>query len=84
MPSFAWLLAAMVALFAACRWGGRTLAGHFQDGWEVWAVAVMGICAFAALWVGQHVVGGGPLAVVGLAGAGAGGLFAGYLREGGV
>lgn len=72
---------AVVALFAACRWGGRTLATHFQDGWEIAAVAVMGTAAFAAFWVSHSMAAvDGPLPALGLVLAGSGGLFAGYLR----
>ena len=75
------LLAAMFVLFATCRWGGRTLAEHYMDGWEVAAVAAIGACAFAALWVAQAVAAeGDALRTLGLVAAGAGGLFAGYLR----
>lgn len=77
------LVVVLFAAFAICRWGGRTLAGHYQDGWEVAAVAAMGACAFAALWVVKNVAGADGSAVLpllGLVGAAGGGLFAGYLR----
>ena len=80
MP-FVLLAAAMFALFTTCRWGGRTLAEHYEDGWEVAAVAAIGVCAFAGLWVAQAVVAAeNALPTLGLVAAGAGGLFAGYLR----
>ena len=79
MP-FVVLAAAMLALFATCRWGGRTLAGHYQDEWEVAAVAAIGVCAFVALWVVREVVTDGVLPTLGLVAAAGGGLIAGYLR----
>jgi hypothetical protein len=80
MP-FVSLAVVMVALFVVCRWAGHTLSHHYQDGWEVAAVAAMGLGAFAALWAAQVIAaGGGALPTIGLVGAGGGGLFAGYLR----
>jgi hypothetical protein len=78
--SFVVLAAVMLVAFVVCHWGGRTLAGHYQDGWEVAAVAAMGVCAFVALWVVQQVVAGGAVPIVGLLAAAGGGLFAGYMR----
>jgi hypothetical protein len=78
---FVVLAAVMFATFAVCRWGGLTLARHYQDGWEVAAVAAMGAAAFVALWVVKHyVAGGAALPMIGLIAAAGGGLFAGYLR----
>jgi hypothetical protein len=81
--AFVSLALVMVVLFAVCRWAGHTLSHHYQDGWEVAAVAAvaaMGLGAFAALWAAQALAAeGGVMSTIGLVGAG-GGLFAGYLR----
>jgi hypothetical protein len=82
VASFVVLAVAMLAMYATCRWGGRTLAGHYQDGWEVAAVAAMGACAFVALWAVKSVAAAGPvLPIMGLIAAAGGGLLAGYLRD---
>ena len=79
--SFVVLAAVMLATFVVCRWGGRTLSGHYQDGWEVAAVAAVGASTFVALWVVKSfVAGGAALPFIGLVAAAGGGLFAGYLR----
>ena len=72
----------LAALFAVCRWSGGMLARHHGDGWEVAAVAGLGSAVLATLWL-SHAVPGGEAGWVtlGLAGAGAGGLFAGYMRR---
>ena len=79
--SFFVLAAVMFATFATCRWGGRTLSGHYQDGWEVAAVAAMGVCAFLALWLVKNLAAGASvLPMIGLVAAAGGGLVAGYMR----
>jgi hypothetical protein len=76
------LIALLAALFAVCRWSGGTLARHHGDGWEVAAVAGLGAAVLTTLWL-SHALSGGETAWVtmGLVGAGAGGLFAGYMRR---
>ena len=72
----------LAALFAVCRWSGALLARHHGDGWEVVAVAGLGAAVLAALWLSHALPGGeGGLVTLGLVGAGAGGLFAGYMRR---
>ena len=72
----------LAALFAVCRWSGAMLARHHGDGWEVIAVAGLGAGVLAALWLSHAMPGGeGALVTAGLIGAGAGGLFAGYMRR---
>ena len=74
--------ALLAALFAVCRWSGAMLARHHGDGWEVAAVAGLGAAVLAALWLSHAVAGAeGGLVTLGLVGAGAGGLFAGYMRR---
>jgi hypothetical protein len=73
----------LLAAFAVCAWSGRTLAGHYQDRWEVAATLAVGACLFAALplaGAGRDAAAGWPEAVLGLAMAA--GLFAGYYRAG--
>lgn len=67
-----------VALFAMAWWSGRTLARHHGDGWEVGAVAALGVVVLGAVWLAQATAGAVP--ALGLAGAGGGGLFLGYIR----
>ena len=71
----------LLAAFAVCAWSGRTLAGHYQDRWEVAATLAVGACLFGAIGVGGRLRGptaGWPEAALGLAMAA--GLFAGYYR----
>lgn len=75
------LAALLAVLFAVCRWSGATLAHHHGDGREVVAVAVLGATVLAALWLSRTLPGyEAGFTTLGLAGAGAGGLFAGYTR----
>ena len=75
------LTALLAVLFAVCRWSGATLARHHGDGLEVVAVAVLGVTVLAALWLSRALPGyEAGLTTLGLVGAGAGGLFAGYTR----
>ncbi len=72
------LLAAVV--FAVCRWSGRLLATHYQDGWEVIAVVAIGLCVLGTLALTRRSgFDADPRAYAGLLGAGGGGLFLGYL-----
>lgn len=68
----------LAALFATALWSGRTLARHHGDGLEVGAVAALGTAVLGGLWLLN--AGGGGVPLLGLAGAGAGGLFLGYIR----
>ncbi len=73
----------LLAVFALCAWGGRTLAGHYQDRWEIAATLAVGSCVFAALGLagnGGDGTAGWPEAALGLAMAT--GLFTGYYRAG--
>jgi hypothetical protein len=77
------IVAALVLLvaFALCAWGGRTLAGHYQDWWEVAATLAVGVCVVGALALdggGHDATAGWPEAALGLAMAA--GLFTGYYR----
>ena len=75
------LAAVFVVVFATSRWSGRTLARHHGDGLEVAAVAALGVATLGALWVIKVLHGDADaLPTLGLAGAGAGGLLAGYMR----
>lgn len=38
-----------LAAFAICGWSGRTLAGHYQDRWELAATLAVGATLFGAL-----------------------------------
>jgi hypothetical protein len=72
----------LLAAFAVCAWSGRTLAGHYQDRWEVAAALAVGACLFAATGLTGRAHGaaaGWPEAVLGLSMAS--GLFAGYYRR---
>lgn len=72
----------LVAVFAVCRWGGATLATHHNDAREVSATASIGLCVLAAVAILPRAgLPGGPLALLLVAVAVGGGLFAGYLRE---
>jgi hypothetical protein len=74
----------LLAAFAVCAWSGRTLAGHYQDRWEVAAALAVGACLFGAVGVAGHsrdAATGWPEAAIGLAMAA--GLFTGYYRAGG-
>lgn len=80
MPVLA-LVVLLAALFAVCRWSGATLARHHGDGWEVGAVAGLGVAVLATLWASRLLPGAAAgVTTLGLVGAGAGGLFAGYMR----
>ena len=73
----------LLAAFAVCAWSGRTLAGHYQDRWEVAATLAVGACLLGALGLtghGRASAAGWPGAAVGLAMAA--GLFTGYYRAG--
>lgn len=73
----------LLAAFAVCAWSGRTLAGHYQDRWEVAAALAVGACLFGALAIadsGSDAAAGWPEAALGLAMAA--GLFTGYYRAG--
>ena len=77
-------LLVLLAAFALCAWGGRTLAGHYQDRWEVAATLAVGACVFGALALaggGRDAGAGWPEAALGLAMAA--GLFTGYYRADG-
>lgn len=75
------LAALFVVLFATSHWSGRTLARHHGDGREVAAVAALGAAVLGALWLLKLLHGDADaIPTLGLAGAGAGGLLAGYLR----
>ena len=72
----------LLAAFIVCAWSGRTLAGHYQDRWEVAAALAVGACLFAATGLmgrarGESV--GWADALIGLSMAA--GLFAGYYRK---
>jgi hypothetical protein len=76
------LVVLVLAVFAACRWSGGTLAVHKGDAPEVGAVLVIGACLAAAVVVLAR----GPLAdalwpIALVLGAGAAGLFTGYARS---
>jgi hypothetical protein len=76
------LVVLLAALFGVCRWSGATLARHHGDGWEVGAVAGLGAAVLSALWLSRALPGiEAGLVTLGLVGAGAGGLFAGYMRR---
>jgi hypothetical protein len=71
----------LLAAFAVCAWSGRTLAGHYQDRWEVAATLAVGACLFGALGLTGHVRDAAPgWSVASLGLAMAAGLFTGYYR----
>ena len=73
----------LLAAFAVCAWSGRTLAGHYQDRWEVAAALAVGACLFGALGLtspARDASAGWTEAGLGLAMAA--GLFTGYYRAG--
>lgn len=77
---FAGLLA-LTVLFAVGRWGGATLATHHNDRREVGATAVLGTCVLAAIAVVARAdLPGESFALLLVAAAVGGGLFAGYAR----
>ena len=39
----------LLAAFGVCEWSGRTLAAHYQDGWEVAATLAVGACLFGSI-----------------------------------
>ena len=74
-------LVALAALFVIGRWGGTTLATHHNDGREIGATAVLGACVLSALaLVARADLPGENVALLLIAAAVAGGLFAGYAR----
>lgn len=76
------LAAVLVVAFAACRWGGHTLAHHYNDGAEVAAALVVGFSVVAPMALASHLgVLDGWLAPVVLAAVCGGGLLAGYQRH---
>lgn len=80
--SVLYLLAVYVAVFAICEWSGRQLAQHYQDAREVAAVVAIGACVLGSLALMTRLRAlDDTLLVAGLVAAGAGGLFAGYLRS---
>jgi CHASE2 domain-containing sensor protein len=78
------LLAALLALavlFAVGRWGGTTLATHHNDSREVGATALLGVCVLSALaLIARADLPGESFALLLVAVAVGGGLFAGYAR----
>jgi hypothetical protein len=77
------LLVAVV--FVICDWSGRTLAHHYQDKLEVAAIFAIGGCVLLGLVLARGLPdAGGDWPEIGLALASGSGLFAGYLRSGGV
>lgn len=75
------LVAVFVVVFATSHWSGHTLALHHGDGREVAAVAALGVAVLGALWLLKVLHGDADaLPTLGLAGATAGGLLAGYMR----
>lgn len=74
-------LVALAVLFAVGRWGGTTLATHHNDSREVGATALLGMCVLAALAViARADLPGESFALLLVAAAVGGGLFAGYAR----
>lgn len=74
-------LLALAVLFAVGRWGGTTLATHHNDRSEVGATAVLGVCVLGALAIiARADLPGESLALLLVAAAVGGGLFAGYAR----
>jgi hypothetical protein len=71
----------LLGAFAVCAWSGRTLAGHYQDRWEVVATLAVGLCVFGALAMAGHgrdAAAGWPEAALGVAMSA--GLVTGYYR----
>jgi hypothetical protein len=52
----------LCVVFTACRWSGRLLDGHYADGAEMGAVALVAVCVLGplALGVGTATVLGVP------------------------
>ncbi len=80
-----WMVCLAVLLgvaFAGCRWGGRTLAHHYNDGAEVAAALVVGGSVVAPMALASHLgVLDGWLTPLVLAVVCGGGLLAGYQRH---
>ena len=73
----------LVAAFAVCAWSGRTLAGHYQDRWELAATLAVGACLFGAAGLASPVRGAAAEWLeAALSLAMAAGLFTGYYRAG--
>lgn len=76
------LAGVLVLACAACVWGGRTLAHHYNDGAEVAAALVVGLSVIAPMALASHVGAlhgwAVPLLLTAVCG---GGLLAGYQRE---
>ena len=71
----------LVVVFAACLWSGGTLARHYNDGHEVGATLLIGVCVLGAFALSTHTsLPDGPLALVLIAAVAAGGLVTGYGR----
>ena len=43
-----------LAAFVVCAWSGRTLAGHYQDRWELAATLAVGAALFGAIALMSH------------------------------
>jgi uncharacterized membrane protein YcjF (UPF0283 family) len=80
--AFVVTLLAYLAAFAVCLWSGQQLANHYQDQREILAVLAIGVCMLGLLALLQRLgVSTGTVSIMGLGGAGIGGLFAGYLTS---
>ena len=76
------LAAVLVVAFAACRWGGHTLAHHYNDRAEIGAALVVSCSVVAPMALASHLgMLHGWLAPLVLAAVCGGGLLAGYQRH---